>query len=173
MSVTILLLRGINVGGKHRLPMADLKDLARSCGAEEAAHYLQSGNLAVTGTVDPDHLSDAIMDAFGFRPLVMARSLAHWRGVVAANPYPDVREHKAVHVFSLAGPSATTAADLLGKAGPEEQVTVTPSEVYLHTPKFLSGSKIAERMDRLMGVATTARNWRSVGAILKLGESLA
>ncbi len=50
---------------------------------------------------------------------------------------------------------------------------VTPGEVYLHTPGYLSGSKIAERLERLMQVPVTARNWCSVEAILSLAESLA
>ena len=173
MTVTILLLRGINVGGKNRLPMADLKSLATRCGATGAAHYLQSGNLAVTGPVDTDALSDAISADHGFRPLILSRSLAHWQKIVAQNPFPEVTDPKALHLFCLAGPTETTAQDLLAQAGPEERVHLTETELYLHTPAYLTGSKIAERMDRLLCTPTTARNWRSVETILTLAEGLA
>lgn len=173
MSVSILLLRGINVGGRNRLPMDELKALARACGANAAAHYLQSGNLAVSGPVDPDNLSDAIAKARGFAPRILSRSLDQWRGIVAANPFPGVADHKALHLFCLAGPSAATTSELQAEAGETERVAVRGTEVYLHTPGYLRGSRIAERMDRLLGVQTTARNWRSVAAILKLGEELA
>ena len=173
MSVTILLLRGINVGGRNRLPMADLKAIAMACGATSAGHYLQSGNLAVTGTADPEAIAEHIEAAHGFRPQIMARSLAEWRQIVATNPFPEVIDPKALHLFCLAGASSTTAAQLQAEAGPDERVYVTPGEVYLHTPGYLSGSKIAERLERLMQVPVTARNWRSVEAILSLAESLA
>jgi uncharacterized protein (DUF1697 family) len=173
MSPTILLLRGVNVGGNNRLPMADLKSAARALGAARAETYLQSGNLVVTGAVDPAALAASIDASHGFAPQIMARSLDHWRRIVADNPFPQVTDPKALHVFCLAGNSPTTAADLTARAGPDERVLVTPTEVYLHTPKYLSGSLIAERMDRLMHTPTTARNWRSVLAILDLAQSLA
>ncbi len=92
MSVTILLLRGINVGGRNRLPMADLKAIAMACGATRAGHYLQSGNLAVTGTADPEAIAERIEAEHSFRPQIMARSLAEWRRIVAANPFPEVTD---------------------------------------------------------------------------------
>lgn len=172
MTATILLLRGINVGGHNRLPMADLRSAALASGATRAETYLQSGNLVVTGPVDPATLAAAIEKTHGFAPAILARSLAHWRRIVADNPFPEVTDPKALHLFCLSGSSTTSAADLTARAGPEERVLVTDSEVYLHSPKYLSGSLIADKMDRLMQTPTTARNWRSVTAILALAETL-
>jgi hypothetical protein len=52
MTVYVALLRGINVGGRSMLPMAQLRTLAEDCGFEAVRSYIQSGNL-VFSSPDP------------------------------------------------------------------------------------------------------------------------
>ncbi len=171
MTVQIALLRGINVGGHNKLPMADLRDLLATLGAQDCKTYIQSGNAVYRGDLDAEMISEAIEKAHGFRPQVMVRDLSFWQARIAAAPYPS-DDPKALHLFVLAGPTNATEADLNQHATPTEAAQIGAGVVYLHTPGGLSASKIADRIDRILGTQTTARNWRSVLAIRDLAASL-
>ena len=91
MTVYVALLRGINVGGRSMLPMAQLRALAEECGFEAVRSYIQSGNLVFTS---PDPAADvaarleaAIAAAGGPAPRAAVRSRDELAAVVAGNPY--------------------------------------------------------------------------------------
>ncbi|MDA7430222.1 DUF1697 domain-containing protein [Primorskyibacter aestuariivivens] len=172
MSTEIILLRGINVGGRHRLPMQDLRHMAIACGAATAQSYLQSGNLVVHGHVDIAALASGIEASHGFSPAILSRSLDQWRDVVSANPFPEVEDHRALNVFFLSGASELRQDDLVQHAGPGERLHVASSHVYLHCPALMSGSKIAPKLERLTVGEATARNWRTVAALLDMAEAM-
>ena len=89
-SVYVALLRGINVGGRSTLPMADLRRVAAECGFGSVATYIQSGNLLFTATLGADaaaaRLEEAIAAEGGPTPRVAVRSRAELAAVVAGNP---------------------------------------------------------------------------------------
>lgn len=172
MSVEIGLLRGINVGGNRVLPMAELRTLLAELGARDVATYIQSGNAVWAGHVEAAALADAIEAAKGFRPEVMILPLDDFAAVAAGNPFPEVDDQKALHAFFLASPSAADIADLMAAKGPEERFVLTGPALYLHTPKYLSGSLLAPRLERLLGVAATGRNWRTVEKIHELARKI-
>ena len=172
MTVELLFLRGVNVGGHRKLAMADLCAVLGDCGAEVVQTYIQSGNAVYRGRLDPVAVGNAIDARLGFRPHVQVRSLAAWRALVAAMPWPEVTDHKALHLFLTDGAPACDAAALVAAAGPQERVALVPGGVWLHTPQYLSGSRLAPVIDRLLGVPVTARNWRSVLAMRDMAEAL-
>ena len=55
----VALLRGINVGGKNRLPMAELRALFEAAGAREVETLIQSGNV-VFAAVDASEVARAV-----------------------------------------------------------------------------------------------------------------
>lgn len=174
MTVQVALLRGINVGGHKVLPMADLRAMLHGLGARDVATYIQSGNVVYRGDLMEQDLSEAIFAKKGFRPSVVILPFPSFEAVVAANPFPDaVGAPKALHVFFLASPSLCDPAVLEAAKGQEERVFLTERACYLHTPKFLSGSKLADKLERLLGMPATGRNWRSVEKLLAMGRALA
>lgn len=68
-----VLLRGINVGGHRKVPMAELRSLLEGLGHENVRTHLQSGNAVITtGGGAPEGeltaaIEGAIEDRFGFR----------------------------------------------------------------------------------------------------------
>ena len=173
MSVQIALLRGINVGGNRVLPMAELKAVLEGLGAVDVRTYIQSGNAAYRGELDQDDISGAIFVAKGFRPDVVVIPLESYGPILAGNPFPEAADDpKALHVFFLAEPSVADVAQLAALKGPDERFLLTERALYLHTPDYLSGSKIADKLERLLGVAATGRNWRSVQKILEMARAI-
>ncbi|MDO5619425.1 DUF1697 domain-containing protein [Kocuria sp.] len=173
----VALLRGINVGGRHKVPMAALRDLAQSAGLVDVQTYIQSGNLMAS---DPLHrplddlgelLSVALQDEFGFVvPVVMVRT-DRLTQVLAACPWPDVEDPRCVHgVFypQIAPPEMRERAAALMTPHDVDQIDFDGEVLWLHTPSGLSASRVAERVMQLSlpdGRRGTARNLRSLREI--------
>ena len=173
MTVQIALLRGINVGGHNKLPMAELREILSGLGARDVKTYIQSGNAVFRGSVGEDELARAIQQEKGFSPQVMHLSLSDLERSIDENPFPDaVSDPKALHLFFLAQPSNTSTAKLDSAKSEVERYVLTDRVLYLHTPKYLSGSKLAVQLEKLLGVPITGRNWRSVIAIRDLARDL-
>jgi len=173
----LLLLRGINVGGANRLPMADLRALAVALGFGDVATHLQSGNLVCTGTgpaVDvAERVAGAITAEFGLTVPVVARTAADWADVMAGNPFTVVEDDpKKLHVTFLAGvPDPGRVAALEAEAGSfaPDRLTVSGPDVYLHFPGGYADTRLQNTfLERRLGRVATTRNWRTVAALAGL-----
>lgn len=174
MAVWIALIRGINVSGKNMVPMKTLAaDLAES-GASDVKTYLQSGNVVLSHkakTAAPVEalVAKTIESRHGFRPSVMCLSARELAEAAAANPFKSAEaNHKEMHLVVLAEEPSAAAIAGLAKYKTTEDYAVIGRRLYLHTPGGLLSSKIAERPDRLLGVAATSRNWRTVMALTEM-----
>jgi uncharacterized protein (DUF1697 family) len=183
------LLRGINVGGHNKLPMADLRAIVAGLGFSDVATYIQSGNV-VFGCTDTDTDTDtdtaslagalerAIAAASAVRPAVVVVSREELRSVVADNPYPEETDPKRLHVVFHREPipAATVAAvreaeQLARTKGSRDEATVIGSSLYLHTPDGLGRSVLADLLARpavSRDVVTTTRNWATVQRLVAL-----
>ena len=170
VSTHIALLRGINVGGTGKLPMADLRILLADLGCENVVTYIQSGNVVFDAEPGEwsELISNAVESSAGFRPRVMVLTEDEFRSVAGGNPFPT-DEPKAMHVYFLDGsPNWTAKAEMESVKSDVERFYITDAAVYLHTPEFLTGSLLAPKLERLIGVPVTARNWRTVEKILTM-----
>ena len=174
----ILLLRGVNVAGANRLPMAEFREMLAEFGLEKVDTHVQSGNAVF---VDPgvsdleDKINKAMLQRFGFKPALFVISLAQYKAVLKANPYKaqGAVDGDKVHIVFLAEPAKTV--DLPGLrafARDGEDVTVTDAAVYLHTPAGCGKSALADQLQRYVNVSQTARNQRSAESILALAEAV-
>src|SRR6266516_1898324 len=106
MASHVALLRGINVGGRNKVPMADLREVMTSLGHTGVSTYIQSGNVLFS-TAEEDTaklaaaLESAIEDRFGIWSSVVVLSRDELARVLAANPYPDEPNPRMVHVVFL------------------------------------------------------------------------
>lgn len=165
-------LRGINVGGRNRLPMRDLVAAIESVGGAEVRTHLQSGN-AVFEAADGDaakRLEDAIEAVHGFRPRVLILDEGRLRRAVDGNPFPDAEASPtSLHLFFPFGEPAPAAAEVLDEVrAPSERVQLGDGVVYLHAPDGIGRSKLAARLGGALGVETTARNWRTVARVAEM-----
>lgn len=179
MSTYIALLRGINVGGHHKVPMADLRDAVEAFGAEDVSTYIQSGNVIFRSDVPAAELGAALTDLltarFGFPIPVVIRTAAELAGVADTNPlaHLDVEE-KFRHVVFLAEEpdNAAVAAFDVSVYAPDELV-VRGRDIYLAYPNGSARSKLtADVIQRALGSTATARNWRTVRKLLELVRAL-
>ena len=178
MATWVLFLRGINVGGNCSLPMKELVSLLEQQGCENVRTYIQSSNAvfdaskAVATRVEKQ-LGPAILKKRGFEPRLHVLSLADLEAAAAGNPYPQAVkvEPRLVHVFFLSGkPSAADIAAMNAVKASHEEFTLKGKYCYLHTPKGFGISKLAASALKRLGDDCTARNWRTLTAVLDLAR---
>ena len=178
MTIYVALLRGINVGGKHSLPMQELRNILDALGCEDVSTYIQSGNAVFRSDDDRESLAakikSAIEQAFGFAPHVHLLTIKEFQSIVAANPFPEaVATAKLLHVSFLAevpeNPDLNTLATL---KAPTERFELLGDAFYLHAPDGIGRSKLASKVEGCLGVAITGRNWRTVNRIADLAAAI-
>ncbi len=165
------LFRAVNVAGTAKLPMAELRALAAELGATDVQTYIASGNLLAVPPGDPAafavQLEDAVETRFGFRREVIVRDAAALRAARDAHPFTIVDPAFSYLVPLASAPAdPTTAADV--PSGDDEWALVGTD---LHL-RYALGAGRAEldltRLLRALGVVGTARNLRTVDALLAL-----
>jgi uncharacterized protein (DUF1697 family) len=178
VKVWIALLRGINVAGRNRLPMAQLADSLRGLGLRRVTTYLQSGNVIFEGPeIAPSQLADEIGNAlftrFGFRPLIFLLTRDQLNQVLADNPFRRVNpDDKALHCFFLFKPASAADTNGLNAArSAREQWVLKNGVLFLYTPDGFGRSKLAATLEKLIGIAATARNWRTITQLCQLADA--
>ncbi|MFG2551348.1 DUF1697 domain-containing protein [Streptomyces sp. NPDC048581] len=171
------LLRGINVGGSRKLPMAELRTLMTGIGYGDVRTYLQSGQAVFTADHGDEEslaaeLASAIEKQFGFAVDVIVRDHAYLRAVADNCPFPAVElEPKQLHVTYFSAPvDAERFAEIDRAAYLPEEFRLGDRELYLYAPDGLGRSKLGEILSRPRlnkGLIATSRNWNTV---LKLVE---
>ena len=175
----IALLRGINVGGHHKLPMKELAAELEALGLSDVKTYIQSGNAVfrspqTDASALSERIASAIREDHGFEPRVLVLSRSDFRAAVRANPFPAAdAEPRTVHLSFLAKPAADPDLEALDalKAKSEDFV-LTERVFYLYAPDGIGRSKLAAKVETSLGVPATARNWRTVIKILEIAEGL-
>jgi len=170
-----VLLRAVNVGGNNKVPMAWLREAATGAGFADVATYVQSGNLVLTASEKApavgEKVAGLIKAEHGLDIDVMVRTRAELAAVIAANPFTEhVDEPSLLHVSFLAGKPTSAAVKALD---PDEFIperfAVHGAQVYLWYPNGAGRSKLATApWQKRLGVAGTARNWRTVLTLLDL-----
>lgn len=170
----VAFLRGVNVGGRGRLPMAQLRDICLSLGCSNVSTYIQSGNVVLddlrAGKQLAEELEAAIEQHVGFRPVVVTRTPAALERALTDNPYPDTPDNFLHIGFMSAKPSPQRLATLDDVDCAPEGFTVVGTDIYLN---FVDGMGRSKRLgkvafERALGVSLTARNLRTVRKVLEL-----
>jgi uncharacterized protein (DUF1697 family) len=178
MTVYVALLRGVNVGGSHSLPMEALRNLLARVGCEDVQTYVQSGNAVFRSAEDANQLrgsiQSAISEQFGFAPNVCLLTIEDYQSIVAANPYPEAEDTpRYLHVGFLIGAADSPDLEALESAkSATERYELSDNAFYLHAPDGIGRSKLAAKVEKCLGVDTTARNWRTVTKVLALADSI-
>jgi uncharacterized protein (DUF1697 family) len=191
MASHVALLRGINVGGRNKVPMAELREVVAALGHSGVATYIQSGNVLFS-TEKKDNaklaaaLESAIEDRFGLWSSVVVLSRDELAEVLAANPYPGEPNPRLVHVVFL---NADPPPDLAGRIaavvdaaaakGSRDTVQASGRALYVHTPDGFGRSEVAQNLFKLVtppakqkkqALTGTARNLATATKLLSLCE---
>jgi len=186
MATHVALLRGINLGGRNKVAMADLRALVSELGHTDVSTYIQSGNVLFSVATDTESdalalaMTDAIAAKLGVTSPVIVLTRDELAQVVAANPFPAEPDHRRVHAVVLSeppGPELTakldTAVAQSAAKGYRDEIKVIGRTLYLHTPEGYGNSELAAALLRIVsspkaGTTGTARNWATMTKLLAL-----
>jgi uncharacterized protein (DUF1697 family) len=173
VATLVALLRGVNVGGRARLPMAELRSLFESLGHTGVTTYIQSGNVlfSARGRVPAASLEAAIAAAFGIETKVVLRTPAELARVLERNPFPAADTALLLVGFLARRPAAAAVAKLERERYLPEEFALAGSDLYVHLPQGLGNARLLPYLDRRLGVAMTVRNWRTVAKLAELGTA--
>lgn len=166
----VALFRGVNVGGKNRLPMKELVQLFADAGCGNVRSYIQSGNVVFEADEKaavklPEKLGTAIAQRYGFQAPLTLRSAEEMRAVSHNNPFLQAgAPEEALHVLFLAGaPEAARVASLDENRSKPDAFAVRGREVYLWLPGGVARTKLTnEYFDSKLATISTGRNWKTV-----------
>ncbi len=174
----IALLRGINVGGHKLIKMDQLRKSFEALGWDDVRTYVQSGNVVFQAPKQsPEMLSkkieEKILRGFGFSVPVVIRSSEEIGRTIKANPF---LKEKGIDVASLAvaflaqtpEKAALNALEALALTMKPDQFRYSGKEIYLYLPNGFGKSKLANGLERVLSVATTARNWNTVNKLYEM-----
>ena len=186
MMTYIALLRGINVGGKRIVKMAELKNVLLALGLKDVKTYIQSGNvlfrldekvdvLAVQGEIEKE-----IKRVWGFDVPVVMRSVGELEQLIKRCPFSDDEVKQAerqsgkesLYVSFMASVPGNERVNLLKAYESEhESYFVIGREVYLLFRDSIRNSKLASNLQKV-DAASTVRNWKTVNKLYELGMEM-
>lgn len=178
MSRHVALLRGINVGGRKKIAMADLRALVAGLGHSDVATYINSGNVVfANGTPEAgrDELEAAIEAAvlaeLGLEVAVLVRTHEELTAAVDANPFPDAVPSRLLLSFLRTAPDPDEYGPVVERVeSGADEFRVDGTTVYLHCPDGLGRSKLAAALSRPAVGVGTSRNLATVRTLVRLSQ---
>ncbi|WP_257462723.1 DUF1697 domain-containing protein [Archangium lipolyticum] len=178
MARYIALLRGINVGGNKKVPMARLRELLEGLGYTDVATLLQSGNAVFTSKEKNPaqivkRIESAIAGEFGFEVSVVIRTRDELAAVIKANPLPGAEDAPSQFLVTFLSdvPDPKRLKEIDPAAYLPDEFRVVGREIYARFPNGMRDSKLANALGSLrLGVTPTARNWNTVTKLLELAD---
>jgi uncharacterized protein (DUF1697 family) len=179
MAQYVVLLRGINVGGRSSLPMKELTGLLEELGCENVRTYIQSGNVVLESSEKAPTLAGKIKAAVkalrGFEPEVLLLTAKELEKAIANNPFPQAEDDpKTVHFGFLASRPVRPDLEKLESLKKEsEEFQLIGQVFYLYAPEGVGRSKLAAASEKALGVSMTDRNWNTVCKLQAILENRA
>jgi len=179
MAAIISMLRGVNLGGHHKVNMEELRLLYEGLGLEEPKTFIQSGNV-VFGSKERNlarlakQIEDAIERKLGFHSDVILRTASEMREVIRKNPFAKLRgiePSKLLVMFLAAQPDPETREKLEKIEANPEEVRLEGRDVYIYFPDGQGRSKLTPVLGRILKNTGTGRNWNTVAKLLAMAES--
>lgn len=181
MEAIISILRGINVGGKNKIPMAELKGLYEKAGFKNVTTYIQSGNVVFsTDKPDlkslPDKIQQFIFKKYGFKVPIIVRTIDEMQKVADTNPMLKNKslDKEKMHVTFLSDkPQKEHQEKIAAYQYKPDEYIIGGKEVFVYCPQGYGNTKLSNTFfENKLKVSATTRNWRTVNELLKIGKAL-
>lgn len=173
MKTYIVLLRGVNVSGKNKLPMAELRELLNDLQFQNVKTYIQSGNIILNSDeskmVICKKIKDGIFVKFGYDVIVLARTIQEWENTIKKYPF-SIENEKIVAFTFLEKPVEIEKIEVNGVK--EDQYKIHNDVVYLYCPSTFADTKLTNNLfEKKLKVTATTRNLRTTLKLLELSKN--
>lgn len=184
MPVFIALLRGVNVGGKNKIKMAELRESLTALDLKNVQTYIQSGNILFQSDkkekILREEIENKIMQDFGLSIFTILRTAEEWEQLTANCPFSaeeiieaetaSVGESLYVACF-LNPPSKEDLKNLKGFQHEKEKYHIQDKEIYLLFYNSIRNAKLANQLQKL-DVPFTVRNWKTVNKLATIAKTI-
>ncbi len=171
----VCLLKAVNLGSRNKVNMPKLREALAAAGFDDVRTYIQSGNVIVSCDRSADEVSEAVRavlrEHFGVDVPVVVRTPEQLRAVREWCPFPDAADRPTgVHVLHLtATPAADRVDKILADDWSPDELAVRGQEAVTHYAEVMHKSRLEHAtVLRRLGVDGTARNWRTLTALVDL-----
>ncbi len=178
MSIYIALLRGINVGGHKKVPMAELRELLTNNGFQNVQTYIQSGNVIFESLVEQinnieEQIKKAILDHFGFDVSVIVKTRPELQAVFDDCPFIEVKKEKSYFTMLSSKPNKELVELASKKNYPDEEYVIINDCIYFYCAKGYGQAKFSNNFfERKLKVTATARNYKTMVKLFSLCQDL-
>ena len=174
MTSYVALLRGVNVSGKHKISMLQLRERLNKLGFSNVQTYIQSGNVVFQSTLKDKavlraKIEEEINSFFGFKIPVLVLSRANLKQLFNACPFePNIKEN-SYFTMLFSNPEPTLVNALLKLSFPEEDLKILTNVVYVYCEKGYGSAKLNTNfLEQKLHVNATTRNYKTMLKLLSL-----
>ena len=169
LTTHVALLRAVNVGGRGKVAMADLRRMLSDLGFAQPRSLLQSGNLVFASQMTAGAL-EAMLEQeasarLGLQTDFIVRTADQWAAIVAANPFPARARDDPSHLVVMplkSAPDGASLRELEGWIPGREKIEAVGRELYITYPDGIGTSKLTGAViERRLKARGTARNWNT------------
>jgi uncharacterized protein (DUF1697 family) len=167
----IVLLRGINVSGKNKLPMAELRAILSSLGYQNIQTYIQSGNIVLdtkeTKSKVCKKIKEAILLKYNYDVPVLARTISDWKRIIENNPYKNREDQKKMYFTFLKGAAKETSIEV--NKAPGDEFAIIDDVVYLYCEGGYGNTKLSNNLfENKLKTKATTRNFNTTMKLFEL-----
>jgi uncharacterized protein (DUF1697 family) len=181
MNIYIALLRGINVSGKNKISMVDLKNYLTELDFKNIATYIQSGNIVFKASesdlsVIAQGIKNKIAEKYGFDVPVMVKQPKDLQHIIENNPFlkDASNDVKSMHITFLGNrPTQEKINHLATYQYPSEQYVLENQDIYFYAPNGYGKAKMTNNFfENKLKVPATTRNWQTVNVLFEMVKKM-
>lgn len=176
MKTYIVLLRGINVGGHKKTPMAELRALLEKSGFQKVKSYIQSGNLILQSEINSkakiaDLIRESILNHFGFEVPTLVKTRDELEAILNQCPFQKEKKENSYFTLLLNEPDKSMIAEASKISYPNEEIIITPNCIYFYCAMGYGKAKFNSKLfEKKLNTTFTARNYRTMAKMLDLAK---
>lgn len=178
MATYLSILRGINVSGQKKVPMAELKSLYEELNLKDISTYIQSGNVIFRTESIKDlsqRIEQKILAKYNFNVPVIIRTIDEMQSVIKGTPFIKEKniDLEKLHVTYLAENPKQENIDKLNTYNYQpDRFLILGKEIYLYCPNGYGRTKLTtDFFENKLKVTATTRNWRTTNELFKILKS--
>ena len=175
MNTYIVLLRGINVGGHKKVPMAELRQLLNDAGFDAVKTYIQTGNIILQSTEDKNvveqQVQDAIQSHFGFQVPTIAKTNEDLQRQFRACPFPEDKKKESYFVILSHAPRKALVDNVMEISYDNEEFHIVDDCLYFHSSAGYGKSKFNMNLfEKRLNVKATSRNYKTMLKLIAMSS---
>ncbi len=173
MKTYIILLRGINVSGKNKLPMVALRKLLDSLSFENVSTYIQSGNIVLSASMAKEEIAitiaDGIRNTYAYEVPVFVYSIEEWKDLMQRSPFRDKEEKQQYFTFL----SQNITMPKMEGFAKNDTFLIIEDVVYVNVVDGYGKTKLSTTFfENKLNVKATTRNFNTTIKLLELATNI-